>query len=96
MAKARQRPQRVAKAAKVGALRPMLLAAGFALYWFVEHQGGEADADAPMIGYVALQAVRLFVDFVGAWFTVSALQLIFALGRVGVTYLGASRPQENP
>jgi hypothetical protein len=31
--------------------------------------------------------VRLLADFVGAWVVVSALQLVLALGRLGVAYL---------
>jgi len=73
-----------------GAMKPVFLAAGLGLYWFVAHQdGGDVGADAPMWGYMAMAGLRLLADFVGAWLIISALQLAIALGKIGVTYLRA-------
>jgi hypothetical protein len=74
-------------AIKGGAIRPVLLAAGLGLYWFVENQDSGGTADMPMWGYVTMQGVRVLLDFVGAWVVVSALQLIIAVGRLGLTQL---------
>lgn len=95
MAKTAKRP--VAKPAPPnrGALRPVLLAAGLGLYWFVEYQDPGGMADVPMWGYVMLVLVRLLADFVGAWVIVSALQLALALARLGVAYLRGLWLQES-
>jgi hypothetical protein len=70
-----------------GALRPVLLAAGLALYWFVEYQDPASASDAPVWGYGLALGVRLLADFVAAWVAVSALQLAVALSRLGASYL---------
>jgi hypothetical protein len=70
-----------------GGMRPVLLAAGLGLYWFVEYQDAGGTTDAPMWGYMTMVGVRLLADFVGAWVIVSALRLALALGRLGVGYL---------
>ena len=85
---AARRPAKPAPAAKrQSAMKPVFLAAGLGLYWFVEYQDLGDATDVPMAGYVALVAVRLLADFVGAWLVVSALQLALALAKLGVTYL---------
>jgi hypothetical protein len=84
-----------AKAPKLGAMRPVLLAAGLGLYWFVEYPDGGAEADMPMWGYLITDAARVLADFVGAWCIVSALQLAIVLGRVGLTHLRALWLQES-
>lgn len=90
---AKSAPKRPAKPAPKsagkngGGIKPVLLAAGLGLYWFVEYQGlGDAES-MPMWGYAATVGVRLLGDFVGAWVIVSALQLALALGRLAVAYL---------
>jgi hypothetical protein len=93
MAKTAKRP---AKAASTrGALRPVLLAAGLGLYWFVEYQDSGGATDVPMWGYMMMVAVRLLADFVGAWVIVSALQLMLVVGRLGLSYLRGMWLQES-
>ena len=87
--------KRSKSAPKLGAMRPLLLAAGLGLYWFVEFQDGSGDAGAPIWGYLIVGGARLLTDFVGAWFIVSALQLAFALGRFGLTYVRGLWVQES-
>jgi hypothetical protein len=77
------------------AMKPVLLAAGLGLYWFVAYQDGGADGDAPMWGYLTIAALRLLTDFVGAWLIISALQLAIALGKIGLGYLRALWLQEG-
>ncbi|HEV2188409.1 MAG TPA: hypothetical protein VGR70_14465 [Stellaceae bacterium] len=69
-------------------MKPVLLAAGLGLYWFVAYQEG-SDVDAPMWGYLTMAGLRLLADFVGAWLIISALQLAIALGKIGFSYLRA-------
>jgi len=75
------------KQAKPGSMRPVLLAVGLGLYWFVEYQDLGGQPEAPMWGYLVVLGVRLLADFVGAWFIVAALQLAFSLVRLGLAYL---------
>lgn len=85
---ARRAPAAKAPAAKRGsAMKPMLLAAGLSLYWFVEHQDAGGGTDVPMWGYAMTVGVRLLADFVGALVIVSALQLLFVLARLAIAYL---------
>jgi len=93
---AAKRPaQRAAPAAKRGALRPVLLAAGLGVYWFVEYQDPGGVTDVPMWGYMMMVAVRLLADFIGAWVIVSGLQLVLALARLAVAYLRGLLVQES-
>jgi len=85
MAKAAKRPPKAPP--NRGAMRPVLLAAGLAGYWFVEYQDAGGAANAPMWGYMTMVGVRLLADFIGAWVIVSALQLALALGRLGLSYV---------
>jgi hypothetical protein len=78
-----------------GGMRPVFLAAGLGLYWFVEYQDLGGTADMPMWGYVMTIAVRLLADFVGAWVIVSALQLLLALAKLGVSHLRGLWVQES-
>lgn len=78
-----------------GGMRPIFLAAGLGLYWFVEYQDIGGMADMPVWGYAMTIAVRLLADFVGAWVIVSALQLLLALGKLGVSYLRGLWVQES-
>ena len=71
------------------AMKPLLLAVGLGLYWFVAYQDGGGDVDAPMWGYLTMGALRLLADIVGAWLIISALQLAIALGKVGFGYVRA-------
>lgn len=86
MAKTAKRPAKAPPPPK-RALRPVLLAAGLALYWFVEYQDAGNAGDAPVWGYATVLAVRLLADFVAAWVIVSALQLAVALSRLGASHL---------
>jgi hypothetical protein len=89
---AKAAPKRPAKApAKTasnsrGGMKPVLLAAGLGLYWFVEYQDIGGSPEVPMWGYAATLGVRLLANFVGAWVLVSALQLLLALCRLGFAY----------
>ena len=65
-----------------GATRPILLAAGFGLYWFVEYQDTGGPADVPVWAYAMIVGVRLLVDFIGAWVIVSAVQFLLVVGRL--------------
>jgi hypothetical protein len=80
---------------KKAALSPILLAAGLGLYWFVQYQDAGADIDGPMPAYLIIGGARLLADFVGAWFALAALQLVFALVRLGVTYARSLWPQAS-
>jgi hypothetical protein len=90
---AKSAPKRPAKPApksagrRGGSIKPVLLAAGLGLYWFVEYQDLGDAMTMPVWGYATALGVRLLADFVGAWVVVSALQLVLALGRLGVAYL---------
>ena len=66
-------------------MRPVLLAAGLGLYWFVEYQDAGGPTDVPMWGYMVMVGVRLLADFVGAWVVVSALQLVLRSGRLALS-----------
>jgi hypothetical protein len=74
-------------AARGGAMKPMLLAAGLGLYWFVEHQDAADAANAPVWAYAMIVGVRLLVDFVGALVIVSALRLLLVFGRLAFAHL---------
>jgi hypothetical protein len=80
-----------------GGMRPIFLAAGLGLYWFVEYQdiGGASDMPMPMWGYGMTIAVRLLADFVGAWVIVSALHLLLALAKLGFSHLRGLWVQES-
>ena len=68
-------------------MRPVLIAAGLGLLWFVEFQDAGRPLDAPVWGTMVVLGVRLLADFVGAWFVVSGLQLALSLARLGLGYL---------
>jgi hypothetical protein len=93
---AARRPAKPAPAVKrQSGMKPVFLAAGLGLYWFVEYQDLSDATDVPMLGYAALIAVRLLADFVGAWLVVSAFQLVWALARLGISYLRGMWAQES-
>ncbi|HXC30280.1 MAG TPA: hypothetical protein VNV38_20170 [Stellaceae bacterium] len=70
-----------------GATRPILLAAGLGLFWFVEYQDIGSAADVPMWGYAMIVGVRLLADFIGAWVIVSAVQFLLIVGRLLIAYV---------
>jgi hypothetical protein len=70
-----------------GAMRPMLIAAGLSLYWFVAYQGAAGTTDVPVWVYAIVIGMRLLADFVGALVIVYALQLLLVLTRLAVSYL---------
>jgi hypothetical protein len=78
-----------------GGMRPIFLAAGLALFWLVQYQDIGGSADMPMWGYAMTLGVRLLADFVGAWVIVAALQLLLALGKLGVIYMRGVWVQEG-
>jgi len=78
-----------------GGMKPVLLAAGLGLYWFVEYQDHGSPTEMPMWGYAMMIGVRLLADFVGAWVLVSALQLVLALAKLGASYLRGLWMQET-
>ena len=71
-------------------VRPFLLAGGFALIWFTQFQDAGVDGDAPAWSVAVVLVIRLLVDFIGAWVALSVFRLVFALARLGLTWL---RPQ---
>lgn len=78
------------------AMKPVFLAAGLGLYWFVTHQdSGDPGADAPMWGYLTMAGLRLLADFVGAWLIISAAQLVIAVAKIGLTYLRSLWVQQS-
>jgi hypothetical protein len=81
------RPQR-------GPLRPILLAAGLGLLWFVETPPPEYVEGAADWSFALLIGVRLLADFVGAWLVVSALRLAFNLTRYAWTRVHQRVEQE--
>jgi hypothetical protein len=68
-------------------MRPMLIAAGLGLYWFVAYQDVGGAADVPVWVYAIVVGTRLLADFVGALVIVYALQLVLVLTRLAVAYL---------
>ena len=76
-------------------MRRYLLAGGLGLMWFVQVQNGAIEFDAPVWGIAAILAGRLLADFVGAWLAISAVQLAFALGRLGLNHMRARGQQET-
>ena len=68
---------------------------GLGLMWFVQVQNGAIEFDAPVWGIAAILAGRLLADFVGAWVAISAVQLAFALGRLGLNHMRARGQQET-
>lgn len=93
---ARRAPAAKAPAAKRGgAMKPVLLAAGLSLYWFVEYQDAGGAVDVPVWGYAVMVGVRLLADFVGALVIVSMLQLLLMLGRLAFAYLRGLLLQAN-
>jgi hypothetical protein len=70
-----------------GAMRPVLIAAGLGLYWFVQYQDAGGTTDAPIWVYAITVGVRLLADFIGAMVIVSGAQLLLVLSRLGLTYL---------
>jgi len=76
-------------------MRPIFLAAGLGLYWLVEHQDFGSANEMPVWGYGVTIGLRLLADFVGAWIIVSALQLLLALAKLGVSYLRGLWVQES-
>jgi hypothetical protein len=93
---AKSAAKRPAKAPpKRSAMRPVLLAAGLGLFWFVEYQDAGGATGVPMWGYVTMVGVRLLADFVGAWIIVSALHLALVLGRLGLIHLRGLWLQES-
>jgi hypothetical protein len=71
------------------AMRPVLLAAGLGIFWFVEFQDGSGAEGSPMWGYLIVDGAKVLADFVGAWVLVSAVQLAIALMRFGLVHLRA-------
>jgi hypothetical protein len=92
---AKRPPPKPAPKKTGGGIRPVFLAAGLGLFWFVEYQDLGGATDLPMWGYVTTIGVRLLTDFIGAWVIVSALQLLLALGRLGVSYVRGVWVQET-
>ena len=70
-------------------IRPMLLAGGLGLLWFVQFQESGSAEDGPFWLMVLVLGVRLLADFVGAWVVVSALRVAFAFSKLGLMQLRA-------
>lgn len=86
MAKSTRRPAK--EPPKRKAFRPMLLAGGLGLLWFVLYQqGAPADEIGPVWSHAAVLGSRLLADFVGAWLVIALIQLLVALIRAGLAQL---------
>lgn len=86
MAKSAKRPAK--EPPKRKAFRPMLLAGGLGLLWFVLYQqGGAADEGGPVWSHAAIMGSSLVADFVGAWVLIAVIQLIVALIRAAIVQL---------
>jgi hypothetical protein len=70
-------------------IRPLLLAGVLGLLWFVMVQQGGMEDDVPSWGIGLIVGARLLADVIGGWVVVSALQLVFGLGRLGWARLRA-------
>jgi hypothetical protein len=91
---AARRPAKAPK--KKGGIRPVFLAAGLGLGWFVEFQDiSNANSDMVMWNYLVTLGARLLADFVGAWVLVAGLQLAIVLVKLGLTYLRVAWAQES-
>ena len=94
MAKSTRRPANQAPP-KRKAFRPMLLAGGLGLLWFVEYQqGGSAEEAGPAWSHGVVIGTQLLADFVGAWVAIALVQLVFALLRAAVAQLRADPDRE--
>ncbi len=79
-----------------GAFRPMLLAGGLGLLWFVLSPSTGFDDEASAAMAAALTGARLLVDFVGGWIVVSLLRLAIAGGRYALTWTRTGTEGEAP
>ncbi|HEY1795495.1 MAG TPA: hypothetical protein VGG57_05195 [Stellaceae bacterium] len=94
MAKSARRPANK-EPPKRKAFRPMLLAGGLGLLWFVQYQqGGPAEEAGPAWSHAVVLGSRLLADFVGAWVVIAVAQLVFALIRLGVAQLRSDPDRE--
>lgn len=94
MAKSTRRPANQPPP-KRKAFRPMLLAGGLGLLWFVMYQqGGPADEVGPAWSHAVVLGSRLLADFVGAWVVIALVQLVCALIRAGVAQLRSDTDRE--
>jgi hypothetical protein len=86
MAKSARRPASQPKKRKV--FRPVLLAGGLGLLWFVQfQQGGPADEVGPAWTHAVVLGSRLLADFVGAWVVIALIQLVVVLARAAFAQL---------
>lgn len=92
MARSARGPQ---MAAKQRPFRPLLLAGGLGLLWFVEFQEVGLSEDVPSWSIPVVLGVRLLADFVGAWVFVSVARLAVAAGQLGLIRLRNRLPGES-
>lgn len=97
MAKTAGRRPAAAAAAppKRKAFRPLLLAVGLGLLWFVQFQQGGGSDDGPAWSYGLVLGTRLLADFVGAWLVIAAARLVAALLRAGLAQYRAAAERES-
>ncbi|HEX3860960.1 MAG TPA: hypothetical protein VHY35_04655 [Stellaceae bacterium] len=96
MARRKNKGGDAADAKKGVAFRPILLAAGLGLLWFVEFpQAGAPADDAPAWAFAALTGGRLLADFVGGWVFVSLLRLAFAIQRYAIARVRSGPAEET-
>lgn len=84
MARTARKPQ---KKGMQRPFRPLLLAGGLGLLWFVEFQDAAVAEEMPAWSVPLVLGVRLVADVVGAWLLVSVLRLAVAAGQLGLTRL---------
>jgi hypothetical protein len=67
-----------------GGIRPVLLAGGMGLMWFVKYQSGPPPMGVPAWGVALIYGGRLFADFVGAAVIVAVVRLGLAAVRFAI------------
>jgi hypothetical protein len=93
MAKSSRRP--ASQPPKRKPFRPMLLAGGLGLLWFVQYQqGGPAEETGPAWAHGAVLGTQLLADIIGAWVVIAVAQLVFALIRQAYRQLRVDSDRE--
>lgn len=77
-------------------LRPLLLAGGLGLIWFIEFQQPGLTPNGPGWSYALVLGVRLVADTVCARLLIAIVQLLFATGRLGLARLRVQPDRDAP
>lgn len=95
MAKKTARSQKTAQAPPRKPLRPLLLAGGLGLIWFIEFQQPSLAPDGPAWSYGLVLGMRLLADLVCARVLIAVAQLLFVTGRLGLARLLRAEPDRD-